>query len=146
MTKILKILIITVFITSLFAQTEKGIWTKKTHSFVIELQSTKVNKNKKSNLSTKIFSNIRNLYQKVFSDYDGDNCPFYPSCSHFFVLSLKRVSILKASLMFADRFTRDANIFKNSEEYPRKINNRFYDPPKYYDVNYLNVKLKGYLK
>lgn len=52
------------------------------------------------------------LYSFFISDLDGDNCPFEPTCSNFFIQSVKATNIFQGSLMFIDRFTRDMNILK----------------------------------
>jgi putative component of membrane protein insertase Oxa1/YidC/SpoIIIJ protein YidD len=68
-------------------------------------------------------------YWFFISDVDGDNCPFYPSCSSFFMESVKETNIIQGSLMFADRFTRDINVFNRTSKYPEIRNGRYYDPP-----------------
>jgi putative component of membrane protein insertase Oxa1/YidC/SpoIIIJ protein YidD len=74
------------------------------------------------------------IYRFFISDQDGDNCPFYPSCSHFFVESVEKTNIFQGSLMFADRFTRDMNIFNRSAKYPVVYKQRLYDPPELYTL------------
>lgn len=71
-------------------------------------------------------------YWFFISDVDGDNCPFYPSCSTFFIESVKETNVIQGSLMFADRFTRDINIFNRSAKYTEIRNGRYYDPPSKY--------------
>jgi len=71
-------------------------------------------------------------YWFLISDVDGDNCPFSPSCSSFFMESVKVTNIIQGTLMFADRFTRDMNIFNRAAKYPEIRNGRYYDPPEKY--------------
>jgi putative component of membrane protein insertase Oxa1/YidC/SpoIIIJ protein YidD len=71
-------------------------------------------------------------YWFLISDVDGDNCPFSPSCSSFFMESVKKTNIVQGTFMFADRFTRDMNIFNRAAKYPEILNGRYYDPPEKY--------------
>ncbi|MBZ0199175.1 MAG: membrane protein insertion efficiency factor YidD [Ignavibacteriaceae bacterium] len=67
-------------------------------------------------------------YRILFSNLDGDNCPFTPSCSSFFYQAVKRTNPLKAVLMFTDRFTRDTNPFNRYTSYPIDVTGKLYDP------------------
>ncbi|MBU0475828.1 MAG: membrane protein insertion efficiency factor YidD [Bacteroidetes bacterium] len=71
---------------------------------------------------------MQQSYSFLISDLDGDNCPFYPTCSSFFVQSVNETNIIKGTLMFADRFTRDSNIFKSRSHYPKHISGKLFDP------------------
>jgi len=71
-------------------------------------------------------------YWFFISDVDGENCPFSPSCSSFFMESVRETNIIQGTLMFADRFTRDMNIFNRAAKYPEIRNGRYYDPPEKY--------------
>lgn len=81
-----------------------------------------------------------NAYWYFFSDLDGDNCPFRPSCSAFFVQASKETNIVQGTLMFFDRFTRDINVYKRYEHYPRVKDGHYYDPVSLYtlDENKIN--------
>lgn len=70
------------------------------------------------------------IYKNIFSDFDGDNCSFNPSCSEFFAESTKLTNFFSATLLFFDRLTRDSNIFSKGGY--KSDNNRFYDPPSEY--------------
>ena len=94
-----------------------------------------------SSLGITILSLIRNTYYFLISDLDGDNCPFSPSCSAFFLLAVKESSIFKGTLMFADRFTRDLNLFKGTDHYPRNGINKFIDPAANYTLHSEKIKL-----
>ena len=78
---------------------------------------------------------VANAYWFFISNVDGDNCPFRPSCSSFLIESAKETNIFQASLMFFDRFTRDMNLSKGHNHYPRIKSGRYYDPPKNYTLN-----------
>jgi putative component of membrane protein insertase Oxa1/YidC/SpoIIIJ protein YidD len=75
-----------------------------------------------------------NGYWFFISGVDGDNCPFQPSCSSFFVESVKETNLIQGILMFADRFTRDINFYKREEHYPRAGNGRYFDPASLYTL------------
>ncbi|KUO61044.1 hypothetical protein APF79_12880 [bacterium BRH_c32] len=84
---------------------------------------------------TKMLSGTKTAYKFFISDLDGDNCPFHPSCSEFYVESVSKTGIFKGTFMFVDRFTRDLNFFKSREQYKVIKNNKFYDPVEYYISN-----------
>ena len=76
-----------------------------------------------------------NAYWYFISDLDGDNCPFRPSCSAFFVQASKETNIVQGTLMFFDRFTRDINVYKRYEHYPRFKDGHYYDPVSLYTLD-----------
>lgn len=78
---------------------------------------------------------LANGYRFLISDIDGDNCPFEPSCSAFFVKSIKAEGLFKGFLMFSDRFQRDINFFKGLNHYPVSKKGKFYDPPEIYSLS-----------
>jgi putative component of membrane protein insertase Oxa1/YidC/SpoIIIJ protein YidD len=83
---------------------------------------------------------LTNAYWIFISDVDGDNCPFRPTCSAYFLQSAKETNIFQASLMFFDRFTRDMNIAKGHDHYPRVNDGYYYDPPQNYTLNQGRIK------
>lgn len=87
-----------------------------------------------SSVTLEVLSTIRNGYAFFISDLDGDNCPFYPSCSNFFVLSVKETNFFQGLLMFADRFTRDTNIFRDVNQYGR-YTGKLFDPVPLYSLD-----------
>jgi len=106
---------------SICAQKELSRWEAKAPSYI------EVNKNSgDSNFG--FLGYVQKGYKFLISDLDGDNCPFYPSCSTFFVKASKETGIFRAALMFADRFTRDTNLFKSKTAYPVNKSGKFYDP------------------
>jgi putative component of membrane protein insertase Oxa1/YidC/SpoIIIJ protein YidD len=76
-----------------------------------------------------------NVYGYFISDLDGDNCPYRPSCSAFFVQASKETNIFQGTLMFSDRFTRDFNFYKRYEHYPRVKDGHYYDPVSLYTLD-----------
>ena len=110
----------------LVAQTDWKRWQKIETDYSIPLE--RVEEGSNSDNSTSPLSILKGGYSFFISDLDGDNCPFYPTCSSFYVESVSKTNILKGTLMFADRFTRDSNIFKTHEHYPVYINGKLFDP------------------
>ncbi len=113
------------FSVIIFSQVETERWGKAEVNYV---NFIKHNNHAAKSHSNGIFSYIRDFYGFTFSDLDGDNCPFYPSCSVFFVESVEQTNLFKGALMFADRFTRDSNILKSLKVYPRYSSGKYYDP------------------
>jgi len=87
-----------------------------------------------------IAKSTANAYGYFISDLDGDNCPFRPTCSAFFVQASKETNIFQGTLMFFDRFTRDFNIFKRYEHYPRVKDGHYYDPVLLYTLDEEQIK------
>lgn len=120
------LLIYLFFISVIFGQSEMKRWGK-----LKELnQIAKINNDGKSTTN----SLLPKLYHYIISDHDGENCPFYPSCSNFFFQSIKSNDIFTGTLMFFDRFTRDSNILKHFEGYS-KYKGKYYDPVDNYYLN-----------
>lgn len=115
------VLIMILFSGVLFAQAETYRWEKKDPVYVTESKPAASGKNS-------LFGYMQQGYKFFISDLDGGNCPFYPSCSAYFVEAASRTNIISAALMFADRFTRDSNLFKLPDQYPRHPTGKFYDP------------------
>ncbi len=82
-----------------------------------------------------ISKSTANGYWYFISDLDGDNCPYRPSCSAFFVQASKETNIVQGTLMFFDRLTRDYNIYKRHEHYPRVKDGHYYDPVSLYTLD-----------
>jgi len=90
-----------------------------------------------SDFSVKIFTNS---YWFFISEVDGDNCPYSPSCSSFFIASVRETNPAQGLLMFFDRFTRDFNIFNRKSHYPHFINGQYFDPPSLYTLEASKIK------
>lgn len=130
----MKIFFIYLFsIVALYPQASVEKWGKKQNPYLVNTEYQKrdysINENNIFAASAKI---VAIGYWFFISDLDGDNCPFSPSCSSFLMQSLKQTNIFKASLMFGDRFMRDANIFGRDEHYPYILHKHYYDPPSLY--------------
>lgn len=126
------IVVLFFFSIHIYAQNDWVKWEKKNYDFQIHEDDFGAI-DTSSNGS--ILSYAKKSYSFLISDLDGDNCPFYPTCSSFFVESVNRTNIFKGTLMFADRFTRDSNLFKSREHYPHYISGRLFDPVNNYLLN-----------
>ncbi|NOX16878.1 MAG: membrane protein insertion efficiency factor YidD [Chlorobi bacterium] len=117
------------FAVVLSAQPELRKWEGGKISYLLPV-SSRSNRLRKDDNSA--LSGFQFFYKNFVSDLDGDNCPFYPSCSNFFVEAVRKTNFLQGSLLFADRFTRDMNFFKYYNHYPVHPSGRFYDPVEKY--------------
>lgn len=145
-------IIISVFLpaVSLVAQSDWQRWEKSEPNYLKDsFNSSRDYSYQKDNFEYLISKSLINLYQIFISDVDGDNCPFYPSCSSFWIEAIDETNIFQGTLMFFDRFTRDSNPVNRDEHYPVYKNFRYYDPPKLYALKkdklefippYTNVK------
>lgn len=122
----------------IFSQTDWVKWEAKQISY--EQRRAVIPSSSANGLGTKLASGLQKVYKFFISDLDGDNCPFYPSCSTFFVESVNEAGLIKGSLMFADRFIRDLNFFKGSNDYPEHISGKYYDPA--YNYTLISQKIK----
>lgn len=128
-------------IISLSAQTDSTKWEAKPVSYDLPIHQNRDYTIDKSGFGLTIFSMARNAYYFFISDLDGDNCAFSPSCSSFYLQAIKETSIIKGTLMFADRFTRDINFFKGSNHYLLLPSNKFFDPAYNYTLHSVKIKL-----
>ncbi len=126
---------------NLNAQTDWMRWETKQVSYELPSHQNHNYTLDKSSFGMTLFSVLRNTYYFFISDLDGDNCPFEPSCSAFFVQSIKETSIFKGTLMFSDRFTRDLNFFKGTGHYPLLTSRKFSDPAYNYTLHSEKIKL-----
>jgi len=119
--------------SSLCSQTDWDRWDKNEVDYRKESFS-KVRDYSFSNLgfSGTLVKSSMVLYWTIISDVDGDNCPFYPSCSAFLIDAVKSTNIVQGTLLFFDRFTRDTNPFNRAEYYPFIKPGKFYDPVENY--------------
>ncbi len=118
-----------ILFSTAFSQTDWVKWEKAEYSYV------KQNDYRQRDYSFEaesagdlVVKSIGNAYWFFFSDLDGDNCPFRPSCSSFLMESAKETNLLQGTLMFFDRFTRDMNIYKGHDHYPSVKKGYYYDP------------------
>ncbi len=125
----------------LFAQTETQKWGKADISYQLKSPYSERSYGIEEGSAADIFvSSFTHAYWIFISDVDGDNCPFSPSCSSFFVESVKETNIFQGTLMFADRLTRDTNFFYRQFHYPLAANGRLYDVPSSYKLKAAEIK------
>ena len=119
-----------------YAQSEWERWEKAEVSYTISAQMHNEKENGVSkNAPAGVLSILRSFYSFFISGPDGDNCPFYPSCSNFYVQAVNEEGIIKGTLMFADRFTRDLNFIKDHSRYQLHTSGKLFDPPGNYSLN-----------
>jgi putative component of membrane protein insertase Oxa1/YidC/SpoIIIJ protein YidD len=137
-----KLFLILLFLTTTaFCQIENLKWQKADISYEKSNKQTHRDYSfEADNPGELIAKSLTNAYWFFISDVDGDNCPFRPSCSSFLLQSVNEINIFQASLMFFDRFTRDMNIAKGEEHYPKVSAGYFYDPPQNYTLNQGRIK------
>lgn len=126
---------------NLNAQTDWVRWEVKEINYELPISHHHDYTVDKSSIGMIMLSVLRNTYYFFISDLDGDNCPFEPSCSAFFLQSVKEASIFKGTLMFSDRFTRDLNLFKGLDHYPLLASKKFSDPAYNYTLHSEKIKL-----
>ncbi len=79
-----------------------------------------------------VFKILVNGYRLFISEPDGENCPFNPSCSRFFIESLQQTNIFEAVLMTSDRLIRDTSFGDKYKHYHVDKFGRLIDPPSRY--------------
>ncbi|MCF8259243.1 MAG: membrane protein insertion efficiency factor YidD [Melioribacteraceae bacterium] len=133
----MKIILILLVLTGnlCFAQTDWVKWDAEEISYTIKSDVHQKRIFDDKTISSTILSAFKFSYGYLFSDLDGDNCPFHPTCSEFFIQSAKENGLHLGLMMFTDRFARDTNLFKNYSYYPIHKSGRFYDPSKWYGLS-----------
>lgn len=128
----INIFLLILFTSEVCSQTDWEKWDKAEYDYRIEENFRERDYSFDSdNPGEFVLKSFANGYWFFISDVDGDNCPFRPSCSAFFLDAVKETNIFQGSLMFFDRFTRDLNIFKKGN-YPKVKSGRYYDPADLY--------------
>ncbi|KAF0151332.1 MAG: hypothetical protein FD143_2000 [Ignavibacteria bacterium] len=118
-----------------FAQTDWQKWEAKDISYLLPAKNEQKLLTRNSSLVGTVLNSLKSVYSFTISNYDGDNCPFTPTCAVFFVESVERTNIAAGILMFADRFTRDMNFLKDTYRYSLHKNGKHFDPPSNYTLN-----------
>ncbi len=135
------VIILTFLPVLLSAQTETHKWGKADISYQVQPNfSNRSYGIEKGSVTNMFVSSFTHAYWIFISDVDGDNCPFSPSCSSFFVESVQETNLLQGTLMFADRLTRDTNFFNRQYHYPYAVNGRLYDLPTNYKLKSAEIK------
>jgi len=137
----MKFIMVLILLTGIVsAQTDWVKWKKTDVEYEIPIHPQHSYSIDDSGVGSIILSGLQTSYSFLISDVDGDNCPFYPTCSSFYVRSIKETNIFKGTLMFADRFTRDSNLFKGKTHYPIHSSGRYYDPTYNYYLDQNEVR------
>jgi putative component of membrane protein insertase Oxa1/YidC/SpoIIIJ protein YidD len=124
------------FYSSPYSQTDWVMWEKAEISYTVNHEKSGRGKSFLGNsFDETIVNSLANLYWIFISDVDGDNCPFHPSCSSFYLESVKHTGFFQGTLMFFDRFTRDINFVNRRARYPRLPNYKVYDPVSLYTLD-----------
>ena len=138
-----KILYILFFLVSTaYSQTDWQKWEAKQVSYELPTKSAAQTQNESASLTGTLLNSLKSVYSFLISDYDGDNCPFSPSCANFFVEAVEETNLISGTLMFADRFTRDMNVFKGVNHYSLHKNGKYFDPAINYTLNLQKIKFE----
>lgn len=129
------------FVFQVFAQTDWVKWQAVEANYELNPPDKKQYIIDDSDFGSLLLSSFQNGYYFLISDLDGNNCPFHPSCSAFFVQSVKGTNIFQGLLMFADRFTRDTNLFRRKTQYSKHISGKYYDPYYNYALDIKKIKI-----
>lgn len=134
----MKLIIIFLFASSysVFSQSESSRWEKA--EYLYRIDDSKHNKNisfDSENPFELITKSFVYGYRLLISDIDGDNCPFHPSCSSFLLDAVEETNIITGTLLFFDRFTRDASFIGRNTRYPVHKSGKLYDPAYQYVFN-----------
>ena len=127
-------LLLIIFCIQLSAQNDWERWEEAEISYELKPVAKKNYEFDTDSFGSLMMSSMKNIYYFTISDLDGDNCPFYPSCSNFYVSAIKQTNIFQGTLMFADRFTRDTNLFKSRNHYKYYSHAKFFDPVEIYTL------------
>ena len=127
---------------TIFSQTDWIRWEKSDPSYQVpEPYLERQYDLKIESASDLLLKPLLNSYWFFISDVDGANCPFYPSCSRFFLESVKQTNFVQGTLMFFDRFTRDTNIIDRQKHYPFYDRQHLYDPVTLYTLKKEDIKI-----
>ena len=108
------------------AQPDSEKWEAKQISYELPISHQHDYTIDKSSFGMIMLSSARNIY--------------YFFISSFLIQSIKETNIFNGELMFADRFTRDLNLFKGMNHYPLHQSGKFFDPPNNYTLNSQKIK------
>lgn len=137
--KHLTFFILLILTTSAFCQVDNLKWTKADLSYELTDHFRRRDYSFESdNAGEFLKKSFVNVYWFFISDVDGDNCPFHPSCSSFFIDATEEINISQATLMFSDRLTRDSNPIKKNK-YPRDKSGHYFDPAENYTLDYEEI-------
>ncbi len=133
----MKIIFLFLILTSAaFSQTDWERWGKSNYSYQVKDNYLQRSYSLRGDNVTQVLVNsFTSAYWFFISDVDGNNCPFRPTCSSFFVASVKKTNLIQGTLMFFDRFTRDMDFVNRSYRYPEIQDGHLYDPVSLYELD-----------
>jgi len=65
-----------------------------------------------------VFIALIKVYQKVLSPFTGGQCRFYPSCSNYAIMTLKKDGVIKGTVKASWRILRCNPLNKGGVDYP----------------------------
>jgi putative membrane protein insertion efficiency factor len=71
-----------------------------------------------SHIARSVLIGAVRLYQKILSPYMGGNCRFYPSCSEYAILAIRKNGAVRGSVKTAWRLLRCNPFSKGGIDYP----------------------------
>lgn len=108
---------------------EVSVWSAKDPVYQSELKPAGKEYNLQFNaLSDYLTIPLIYTYWFAISEPDGNKCPFHPSCSSFLMHGIKETGLITGTILFFDRFTRDANVVNRREHYPLITKGKYFDP------------------
>ncbi|MDR2645791.1 MAG: membrane protein insertion efficiency factor YidD [Holosporaceae bacterium] len=66
----------------------------------------------------KLLSLLIRIYQKTLSCYLKSQCKFYPTCSEYALLSIRKYGALRGSLKAVSRLARCNPFFRGNVDFP----------------------------
>ncbi len=124
-----------------YAQSDWAKWGKADYSYELPANNGERNYSfDNSKVGDIMLKSLADAYWIFISNVDGDNCSFNPTCSSFLLESVHQTNLFQGTIMFFDRFTRDMDIYKKYDHYPRVLDGHFYDPPSLYTLDENKIK------
>lgn len=112
----------------LYSEEENTVWSARKPEYQSELKPAgKIYNLQFNSLSDYLTVPLIYTYWIAISEPDGDKCPFHPSCSSFLMNSIDAEGLFTGTILFFDRFTRDANIVNRREHYPLFSHGKYFD-------------------
>jgi putative component of membrane protein insertase Oxa1/YidC/SpoIIIJ protein YidD len=130
------LLFILFFSLNLYSQTDWVKWGKADISYAKKVEySTKDYSFVGDNFTETMIKSFISVYWFFISEVDGDNCPFRPSCSNFFIDAVEETNLVQGVLILFDRMSRDLNFFERKHKYVLYDKLHYYDPVDFYTLN-----------
>ncbi|MBK6681834.1 MAG: membrane protein insertion efficiency factor YidD [Ignavibacteriales bacterium] len=129
----MKLLCVLCVLCGLFnSQSFTQSWEPKPIDYTEEIQAKSKYYKIEGDIPEAAFKLLVNGYRLFISEPDGENCPFNPSCSRFFVEALGQTNIIEAFLLTSDRLIRDTSFGNKFKHYHIDKYGYLVDPPSRY--------------